>query len=154
MTRTGTDTLDALGILRHGFDYELQCWVKDYIVLNCGHPEPLNEYGTRCGCKAREYAGCRITDAREREGLNAKDQRAPVDLVTFAQQQEAGRTGVTPGPMVCSNATITGKRAKTCTECGEEVRLIEICHDDEEERKTAYNCDHCDLLIYTVRFKD
>lgn len=36
--------------LKDGFDYTLQCWVQDYIILDCGHR------GHPC-CRAHELAG-------------------------------------------------------------------------------------------------
>ena len=30
---------EVAGVVKNGFDYDLQVWVKDYIVIDCGHPE-------------------------------------------------------------------------------------------------------------------
>jgi hypothetical protein len=80
MSRTGQDEFDAQGVLKNGFDYELQCWVKDYRVQNCGHPEQMT-----CGCSGREYAGQNIAKLRLAKGLPGKDPRGPVDFLTFVR---------------------------------------------------------------------
>jgi hypothetical protein len=86
--------LDPLGILRNGYDYELQCWVFNYQVQRCGHPRP-KAGAPDCDCKGREYSGCRITDAREREGLKPKDPRAPLSFLEFARaHSERGALGI------------------------------------------------------------
>jgi len=36
MSRTSTDDIDAQGIIRYGFDYNVQVWIKDYIVQPVG----------------------------------------------------------------------------------------------------------------------
>ena len=41
--------------IKNGFNYYLQVWVKDFIILDCGH-----RFG--CGCEARRYAGCDIRE--------------------------------------------------------------------------------------------
>lgn len=38
------------GIVKNGFDYDLQVWVVDYIIMDCGHK-------FACDCNARRYAG-------------------------------------------------------------------------------------------------
>jgi len=47
MSRISSDTIDAQGIVKDGFDYELQVWVRDYIVQDCGH----RHFGAAC-CNA------------------------------------------------------------------------------------------------------
>ena len=37
MTRTSSDILDEEGVVRHGYDYNIQAWVENYIVQKCGH---------------------------------------------------------------------------------------------------------------------
>lgn len=34
--RTGQDDIDKQGIVRNGFDYNLQIWIKDYICQDVG----------------------------------------------------------------------------------------------------------------------
>lgn len=57
MTRYSSDEYDLNGILKNGFDYDLQLWVKDYIIQNCGHKEHLP-----CDCAGRTLKG---QDARD-----------------------------------------------------------------------------------------
>lgn len=40
------------GILKNGFDYDRQCWVVDYTIQRCGHPENM-----ACRCYGRKHAG-------------------------------------------------------------------------------------------------
>lgn len=40
------------GILKNGYSYEHQCWVLDYVIQNCGHPQTM-----KCGCYGRQHAG-------------------------------------------------------------------------------------------------
>lgn len=42
----------------------------------------------------------------------------------------------------------------SCPVCGSEARMIEVCNDDGEERKTAYGCDGCGCIIYIVQFEE
>ena len=44
------------GIVKDGFDYHLQVWVIDYLILDCGHKFD-------CGCNSRRYAGRDIREA-------------------------------------------------------------------------------------------
>lgn len=45
------------GIVKNGYDYQLQVWVIDYIVQACGHPS-LNDF-----CNACRHKGMDIRDA-------------------------------------------------------------------------------------------
>ena len=45
--------------LINGFDYELQVWVINGIIQNCGHPE-----GT-CNCNARKYKGQTLASVKQ-----------------------------------------------------------------------------------------
>lgn len=36
--RTSNNIYDQNGHLLHGYDYDLQVWVKNGIILDCGHP--------------------------------------------------------------------------------------------------------------------
>jgi hypothetical protein len=35
--RTSSNEIDEMEVVRNGFDYELQVWVKNYIIQDCGH---------------------------------------------------------------------------------------------------------------------
>ena len=60
MTRTSSDQIDSDGITSNGYDYDLQCWVMDYIVQDCGHPDSM-----RPGCcYGGGHAGEDIRDIR------------------------------------------------------------------------------------------
>jgi hypothetical protein len=169
MSRTGSNEYNGEGILRSGYDYELQCWVKDYIVQDCGHSLNNREL---CGCYGRAHHGQPIENCRTAAGLPLRDaiqlqeytDRGRPQQVTVTSD-DGSRPGVTPGAMVTSNGTDSrpalplpgakqrSKRKTTCPDCGAQVRKIETVTDDDCETKTAYNCDRCDVLIYTVRFK-
>ena len=66
MSRTSIDEIDAEGIVKNGFDYSLQVWVKDYRVLMCGHPESMRDNGRGC-CDAYFLAGQDIKTIPEAE---------------------------------------------------------------------------------------
>jgi hypothetical protein len=63
--RSSRDEYDKDDVLKNGFDYDLQVWVKDYFIQNCGHKEIVNS----CDCNGRKYAGWAIDLAREKEGF-------------------------------------------------------------------------------------
>lgn len=42
-------------VVKNGFDYRLQVWVKDYVIQNCGHRQK-EVYGAYC-CNAGQFAG-------------------------------------------------------------------------------------------------
>ena len=62
MTRTSLDMLDASRVVVTGYDYNLQVWVRDYVIVPCGHPEPMT------GCNACKYAGEYIWNVPGHEG--------------------------------------------------------------------------------------
>jgi hypothetical protein len=35
----------AGGIIKNGFDYNLQAWIRDYKIIRCGHVEACTCYG-------------------------------------------------------------------------------------------------------------
>lgn len=39
------------GYLKNGFDYDLQVWVENFVIQDCGHPAS----GINC-CNGRKYA--------------------------------------------------------------------------------------------------
>ncbi len=39
--RTSTNFVDKDGGVITGYDYDRQCWVKNYIIQPCGHPENM-----------------------------------------------------------------------------------------------------------------
>lgn len=51
--RTSIDIVKD-GHVFSGFDYELQLWVENGIVLDCGHPDEMK--AANC-CDAHKYAG-------------------------------------------------------------------------------------------------
>ncbi len=53
MSRVIRDDYDREGDLRNGYDYELQVWVRGYIVQECGHPADMRP---DC-CRAAHFAG-------------------------------------------------------------------------------------------------
>jgi hypothetical protein len=69
MTRTSNNQYGPSGALLNGFDYDVQVWVKNGIVQNCGH---IGQQSEPC-CNARRYAGLRLTQAFAHEA----DRRNP-----------------------------------------------------------------------------
>jgi len=63
--RTSDNYLDAAGALISGFDYDLQLWVKNYIIQDCGHRP---EHG--CNCLGRTHAGQDIRTSFKKEIKN------------------------------------------------------------------------------------
>jgi len=53
---------NSLGNLRNGYDYDIQCWVREGLVLPCGHRLSMD-----CRCAGRKYAGRTIAYARKKE---------------------------------------------------------------------------------------
>jgi hypothetical protein len=51
----------------NGYDYGLQAYTMDGIVLACGHPEDMRAGGTIC-CNAFRFAGMQVEKAREAMG--------------------------------------------------------------------------------------
>ena len=43
--RYSKDEIDGKGNLRSGFDYDRQCWIENYLILRCGHPETMGKAG-------------------------------------------------------------------------------------------------------------
>jgi hypothetical protein len=60
MTRISGNEI-RYGRVWHGVDYELQVWVRDGIVQNCGHPAMLRFQDRPC-CNAYRLAGQKILD--------------------------------------------------------------------------------------------
>ncbi len=61
--RTSNDQYRA-GQLHNGFDYDLQCWVVNGLVVRCGHPDTM-----QCRCNGKLYEGTKIEQARLELGL-------------------------------------------------------------------------------------
>jgi hypothetical protein len=40
------------GVIRNGYSYTHQCWIKDFIIQDCGHPQDMP-----CACFGRQHAG-------------------------------------------------------------------------------------------------
>ena len=60
MTRFSDDELRD-GRVFNGFDYEIQVWVVDGAIQQCGHPASMRQGGVLC-CDAFRFAGQRIAD--------------------------------------------------------------------------------------------
>ena len=54
MSRTSLDLMDPNRVVVTGYDYNIQVWVRDYIIQECGHREYMD------GCAACRWAGERI----------------------------------------------------------------------------------------------
>ena len=46
--RLSNNDYDEDGILRNGFDYDLQVWVLDYLIPDCKHPGEMKVNGSCC----------------------------------------------------------------------------------------------------------
>lgn len=51
------------GQLLNGYDYQLQVWVKNGVILDCDHPAEMSNDGYYC-CNAKKYHGEMITAVR------------------------------------------------------------------------------------------
>ena len=81
--RYSTDEYDAAGHLVNGSDYELQVWVIDGIIQDCGH---RFLQVTPC-CNARKYSGRRLVDV-----LRAMQQdRDAIHIAHAVATAEAGQ---------------------------------------------------------------
>jgi len=49
--RTSENEMQA-GVIKNGFSYEHQCWIKEFVVMRCGHPATMN-----CGCFGKKHQG-------------------------------------------------------------------------------------------------
>jgi hypothetical protein len=65
-----SDNVEINGQVKNGFDYDLQVWVEDYIVLDCGH-RGGNLPDDPC-CNSRKFRGRDIESAKE-EWINSKN---------------------------------------------------------------------------------
>jgi hypothetical protein len=61
MIRESGNEYTTAGYVLHGFDYSLQVWVEDGVVLPCGHPRALPLAEPYC-CNGARYAGTRVAD--------------------------------------------------------------------------------------------
>lgn len=55
MSRQSTNQVNEQGLIQNGYSYRYRCWIRDYTVERCGHPEAMD-----CGCYGRQHAGERI----------------------------------------------------------------------------------------------
>ncbi len=58
--RYSTNEIDTNNIIRNGFNYDLQIWIEDYIIQDCGH-RGGNTPELPC-CNARKYRNKDIRD--------------------------------------------------------------------------------------------
>ena len=68
--RTSSDEI-VHGKLKNGYDYELQCWVENYIIQPCGHPENMKP---DC-CFSGSHVGLDIRDFYSRVTSTCKDEK-------------------------------------------------------------------------------
>ncbi len=71
MTRTSRDIIDESGVVKHGYDYNLQVWVRDYLIRDCAHPTHIKNTKLWC-CNQHRYCG---QDVRKVEGHEERAQR-------------------------------------------------------------------------------
>lgn len=75
MTRTGRDQLDQEGYIWNGYDYRLQVWVQDGVVLPCAHPLTMRHH-TWC-CEANHFAGLKVQSLPGAERIPPPEHRHP-----------------------------------------------------------------------------
>jgi len=81
MTRTGTDLYAEDGSVWLGYDYNLQVWVRDGIVLACSHPESMRVEGPCCTQDAYEGRRVREIEGHETRAANVRPHRKQGDLL-------------------------------------------------------------------------
>ena len=76
MTRLSGDEIRH-GRVWNGIDYELQVWVVDGIIQDCGHPATMRFQDRPC-CNAYRLAGQKILDIPNAERKNNDDRLTEV----------------------------------------------------------------------------
>lgn len=76
--------MDTRGELVNGFDYDLQTWVKGYIIQKCGHPAP-DRNGFFCTCNARKYAGHDIRAIKKQLSQATNPEPEPAGFVCVCE---------------------------------------------------------------------
>ena len=76
MTRLSGDEIRH-GHVWNGIDYELQVWVVDGIIQDCGHPATMRFQDRPC-CNAYRLAGQKILDIPNAERKNNDDRLTEV----------------------------------------------------------------------------
>ena len=71
MTRRSGDQIRH-GRVWNGFDYELQVWVTDGTIQNCGHPATMR-FQVRPCCNAYRLAGQNILEIPNAQRINNDD---------------------------------------------------------------------------------
>ena len=51
MSRQSTNQMQA-GVIKNGYTYEHQAWIRDFVIQDCGHPSSMV-----CDCFGRAHAG-------------------------------------------------------------------------------------------------
>lgn len=54
MSRVGTNEMQA-GVIKNGFSCTHQCWIRNFVVVPCGHPPTME-----CGCFSRRHGGQQV----------------------------------------------------------------------------------------------
>lgn len=62
--RLSYDDIDDNGMVLCGYDYNLQVWVKDGIIQDCGHPTEMKQ---QFCCNSHRLAGHRISEIQGHE---------------------------------------------------------------------------------------
>ena len=60
------------GLVFNGFDYELQVWVGNGIIQDCGHPADMRteaKWNRRPCCNSGQYAGHSLTNVLAERGM-------------------------------------------------------------------------------------
>jgi hypothetical protein len=63
MNRTSSDEIRD-GDTYNGYDYDVQVWVKDGVIVKCGHAKPARRQLLSRGCNACQYAGLPLAEIK------------------------------------------------------------------------------------------
>lgn len=64
MSRVSNDEFNEKGELANGFDYDLQVWVEDGLVQDCGHPRSAAFNKGKWCCNAHRFASMDLDELK------------------------------------------------------------------------------------------
>jgi len=79
------------GSIRNGYDYSLQVWVIDGIVVECGHPESMRQH--RACCNGWKYHGMSV---RSIPGHEIRETDAQITARLTREYQGKYKRNLTP----------------------------------------------------------
>lgn len=60
MSRDSSNEIAIDGSVKNGYDYRLQVWVENGVVLDCGHPHRDTRGNLSVCCSAKKYVGLAV----------------------------------------------------------------------------------------------